>query len=65
MYVVNATCKEDVKKGVDFAREYNVRLIVKGTGHGYIGRRGAFYLAIKLISLMHNLPRPVTIRYLK
>jgi hypothetical protein len=38
VFVVNATCAEDVKKGVDFAREHNVRLIVKGTGHDYLGR---------------------------
>jgi hypothetical protein len=38
IYVVNATCAEDMKKGVDFAREKNVRLIVKGTGHAYLGR---------------------------
>jgi FAD/FMN-containing dehydrogenase len=38
IYVVNATNAEDVKRGVDFAREKNVRLIVKGTGHDYLGR---------------------------
>ncbi|KAL5319321.1 hypothetical protein ACEPPN_012372 [Leptodophora sp. 'Broadleaf-Isolate-01'] len=38
VYVVNATTAEDVKKGVDFARENNVRLVVKGTGHDYLGR---------------------------
>ncbi|KAK0115827.1 hypothetical protein ONS95_012878 [Cadophora gregata] len=38
VYVVNATCAEDVKKGVDFARENHVRLVVKGTGHDYLGR---------------------------
>jgi hypothetical protein len=38
VYVVNATSKDDVKKGVDFARENNVRLVVKATGHDYIGR---------------------------
>lgn len=38
VYAVNATCKEDVKKGVDFARENNVRVVVKATGHDYIGR---------------------------
>jgi hypothetical protein len=37
-YVVNATCADDVKKGVDFARRHNIRLIVKGTGHDYLGR---------------------------
>jgi hypothetical protein len=35
---VNATCKEDVKKGVDIARENNVRIVVKATGHDYIRR---------------------------
>lgn len=39
VYVVNATSKEDVKAGVDFARKRNVRLIVKGTGHDYLGRQ--------------------------
>jgi hypothetical protein len=38
IYVVNATSAEDVKQGIDFAREKNVRLIVKGTGHDYLGR---------------------------
>jgi hypothetical protein len=38
IYVVNATCIDDVKKGVDFARENNVRLIVKASGHDYLGR---------------------------
>lgn len=38
IYVINATCAEDVKEGLDFARENNVRLIVKGTGHDYMGR---------------------------
>ena len=38
IYVVNATSADDVKKGVDFARENNIRLIVKATGHDYMGR---------------------------
>ncbi|KAH0428727.1 FAD binding domain-containing protein [Colletotrichum camelliae] len=37
-FVVNATMPEHVKLGVDFARENNVRLIVKSTGHDYLGR---------------------------
>ena len=36
--IINATCVEDVKAGVDFARRWGVRLIVKGTGHDYLGR---------------------------
>jgi hypothetical protein len=38
VYVINATCKEDVKAGIDFAAENNVRLNVKSTGHDYLGR---------------------------
>lgn len=41
VYVVNATCAGDVKKGVDFARQHDIRLIVKGTGHDYLGRSAA------------------------
>ncbi|KAI3552786.1 FAD binding domain-containing protein [Colletotrichum abscissum] len=37
-YVVNATTPEHVKIGIDFARKNNVRLIVKSTGHDYLGR---------------------------
>jgi hypothetical protein len=38
IYAINATCSDDVKKGVDFARKNNVRLVVKSTGHDYLGR---------------------------
>jgi hypothetical protein len=37
-YVVNATTAEHVKAVVDFARKNNIRLIIKGTGHDYLGR---------------------------
>ncbi|TVY64202.1 FAD-linked oxidoreductase patO, partial [Lachnellula suecica] len=38
IYVINATCKEDAKAGVDFARKHNIRLNVKSSGHDYLGR---------------------------
>jgi hypothetical protein len=38
VYVINATSAGDVKKGVDFAREHDIRIVVKGTGHDYLGR---------------------------
>jgi hypothetical protein len=38
IYVINGICANDVKKGIDFARSKNIRLIVKGTGHDYLGR---------------------------
>ena len=44
VYAVNATCAEHVKKGIDFARENNVRIVVKSTGHDYLGRQDIFNL---------------------
>ena len=38
VYVVNATSANDVKLAVDFARENNIRLIIKASGHDYLGR---------------------------
>jgi hypothetical protein len=35
-YVVLATKKEHIKAGVDFAREHNLRLIVRNTGHDFM-----------------------------
>ncbi|KAL8683249.1 MAG: hypothetical protein Q9186_000751 [Xanthomendoza sp. 1 TL-2023] len=40
-YVVNATKSTHVKAGIDFARTHNVRLIVRGTGHDFLGRSTA------------------------
>ncbi|KAM0401260.1 hypothetical protein ACHAQC_001941 [Fusarium culmorum] len=37
-YVINATKAEHLQIGVDFARKHNIRLIVKNTGHDYMGR---------------------------
>lgn len=41
VYVINASCAEHVVAGVDFARTYNIRLNVKGSGHDYLGRSNA------------------------
>jgi hypothetical protein len=38
IYVVNASKPEHVQKAVDFARERNIRLNVKCSGHDYLGR---------------------------
>ncbi|CAH0028356.1 unnamed protein product [Clonostachys rhizophaga] len=37
-YVVNASTAEHVKAGIDFARDHSVRLVIKSTGHDYLGR---------------------------
>jgi FAD/FMN-containing dehydrogenase len=42
-----------VKKGIDFARENNIRLIVKGTGHDYLGRWAWSKLFIIAVFIIH------------
>ncbi|KAF2471938.1 FAD-binding domain-containing protein [Lindgomyces ingoldianus] len=37
-YVIIATKKEHIKIGVDFARDHNLRLIIRNTGHDFMGR---------------------------
>jgi hypothetical protein len=31
-----ATKKEQIKAGVDFAREHNLRLVIRNTGHDFM-----------------------------
>jgi hypothetical protein len=38
VYVVKAQTATDVKAAVDFAREKNIRLNIKSTGHDFLGR---------------------------
>jgi FAD/FMN-containing dehydrogenase len=40
-YAVAAESAQDVAAAVNFAREHRVRLVVKGTGHDYLGRSNA------------------------
>ncbi|KAL8739536.1 MAG: hypothetical protein Q9184_008589 [Pyrenodesmia sp. 2 TL-2023] len=40
-YTINATEASHVQAGVNFARTNNVRLIVRGTGHDFLGRSTA------------------------
>lgn len=37
-----AKTKDQIKGGVDFARERNLRLIIRNTGHGFMGRSTGF-----------------------
>ncbi|KAK6344378.1 hypothetical protein TWF696_008015 [Orbilia brochopaga] len=47
VYVINVTEPSQVEAGVKFAAKYNVRLIVKNTGHEFLGRSsGAHSLSI-------------------
>ncbi|KAI9677544.1 MAG: hypothetical protein M1817_006498 [Caeruleum heppii] len=59
-YALNVTRPEDISKGLRFARDYNIRIVVRNTGHDYNGKStGAGSLAIwthhlKDISFMDN-----------
>ncbi|KAL9122682.1 MAG: hypothetical protein Q9187_000768 [Circinaria calcarea] len=51
-FAINVTSAEDVAAGVKFAQEQNIRLVIKNTGHDFLGRstgKGALSL------WMHNL----------
>ncbi|CAO2650647.1 Nn.00g019390.m01.CDS01 [Neocucurbitaria sp. VM-36] len=37
-YVILAKTKDQIKAGVDFARQRNLRLIIRNTGHDFMGR---------------------------
>lgn len=37
-YAVNVSTPEDVAATVAFAKEYNIRFIIRNTGHDYLGR---------------------------
>jgi len=56
-YAVAAESAQDVATAVNFAREHGVKLVVKGTGHDYLGRSSA---ADSLLIWTHNM-RDVTV----
>jgi FAD/FMN-containing dehydrogenase len=37
-YAVNASCVQDYQKTLDFAQEKNIRLVIRNTGHDYLGK---------------------------
>ena len=37
-YVIMATKKEHIKAGIDFARTNNIRVLIRNTGHDFLGR---------------------------
>ena len=42
VYVIVAKTKKQIKAGIDFARERNLRLIIRNTGHDFMGRSTGF-----------------------
>lgn len=51
-YYVEAHTAEDIKKTLDFVRQYTIRLSIKNTGHDYFGRSNA---ANSLAIWTHNM----------
>ncbi|MCJ1430458.1 hypothetical protein MMC29_008376 [Sticta canariensis] len=46
-YAINVTEVSDISKGIAFASKYNIRLVIRNTGHDYLGKStGAGSLAI-------------------
>ena len=46
-YAINVTETSDISKGIAFASKYNIRLVIRNTGHDYLGKStGAGSLAI-------------------
>ncbi|KAF6789394.1 FAD-linked oxidoreductase-like protein 13 [Colletotrichum sojae] len=42
VYAINATTRADIREGLAFAREHNVRLVVASTGHDLMGRSDGY-----------------------
>ncbi|CRK28782.1 FAD-linked oxidoreductase ZEB1 like protein [Verticillium longisporum] len=38
VYVIMAKTKDHIKAGIDFARDHNLRLVIRNTGHDFVGR---------------------------
>ncbi|KAI4943502.1 hypothetical protein J4E91_009412 [Alternaria rosae] len=58
-YVVNATTVKDVQLAVNFARNNNVRLTIKNTGHDFLGRNtggGALQVWVHRMKAFEYLP---------
>ncbi|KAK4244849.1 hypothetical protein C7999DRAFT_34832, partial [Corynascus novoguineensis] len=41
VFLINATEARHVQSGVQFAKKHNIRLVIKSTGHDYMGRSNA------------------------
>ena len=49
-YAVNATCEVDFHKTIKFVKDNNVRLVIRNTGHDYLGKStGAHALALCIL----------------
>ncbi|GAP85609.1 putative FAD FMN-containing isoamyl alcohol oxidase [Rosellinia necatrix] len=59
-YAINVNNVSDIQAGLRFAKQHNIRLVIRNTGHDYLGRStGAHALAL----WTHNLKTIQTITY--
>ncbi|EAW15348.1 FAD-binding oxidoreductase [Aspergillus clavatus NRRL 1] len=58
-YAVNVTDPEDVRQTLQFTRTHNIRLVIRNTGHDYLGKStGAGAVALWMHHLKHTAYRP-------
>lgn len=38
LYAINVTNADDIRRGIEFSKDKNIRLVIRNTGHDYIGR---------------------------
>ncbi|KAH7346121.1 FAD/FMN-containing isoamyl alcohol oxidase-like protein MreA [Pyrenochaeta sp. MPI-SDFR-AT-0127] len=58
-YVVNASVVRDIQLAVNFARNHNIRLTIKNTGHDFLGRNtggGALQIWVHQLKAFEYLP---------
>jgi hypothetical protein len=51
-YTVNATRPEDIAAAILFAKEHNIRLVIKDTGHDILGRYGEFSIWVSFTACL-------------
>ena len=55
-YVVNVTSAAQVQLAVNFARNLNIRLVIKNTGHEYVFSAVSAYLYLPFPVILVNQP---------
>jgi hypothetical protein len=62
-YVVNVTSAAQVQLAVNFARNLNIRLVIKNTGHEYVFSAVSAYLYLPFPVILVNQPVQAHLAY--
>lgn len=62
-YVVNVTSAAQVQLAVNFARNFNIRLVIKNTGHEYVFSAVSAYLYLPFPVILVNQPVQAHLAY--